>query len=364
MVNFDLTIDKISGYIKQARSQELLDIIKEIYQLDHNIGYLQEGSEELQTYGKEYLGFISNSIKNSKIDTADMTILDIGCGGGIVLNQLYKEYTSSKVIGIEPSPLAKRASEKFGFKLIEEFYPPQNREDIKELDVVLHYDVLEHVENPLKFLEEIYKDLKVDALMVFSVPDCTTAIKNGDISILIHEHLNYFSVDSLKKLVEQAGYSDVVVEQGIHGGTLLCSARKRDIKNSVVIDTKTIEDDFRKFIEKNRALIEKLKNIIASYSDKSIGFYVPLRAIPYITKLELTRGYSFYDDSKFFSHKYLDGFDDVKIQNFYDLQKEPVDVIFIMTHAYGSIIKHRIEKENIDTKIVLLQNLFKQKEKN
>ena len=152
----------------------------------------------------------------SDIDTSQsFSVLDIGCGGGVALSQIRNKYSNAKVIGIEPSPLAKRASQKFGFELIEEFYPPKQRSRVSGAKIILHYDVLEHI-NPHWFLEDIYRDLSADGVVIFSVPDCTTAIENGDISMLIHEHLNYFSVDSLMFLVRQASFRTLMF-QGDHG---------------------------------------------------------------------------------------------------------------------------------------------------
>ena len=91
-ISFSLVIDKYSGFIKQKRHEELLNTIEEVYQLDHNIGYLQEGSDEVRTYGKEYLDFIVNCIEKSKISNKSFKILDIGCGGGVTLAQLHEKY--------------------------------------------------------------------------------------------------------------------------------------------------------------------------------------------------------------------------------------------------------------------------------
>ena len=359
IMDFNLTVDEVSGFFKQERNKELLTTIGEIYQLDHNIGYLQEGAGEVETYGKDFLEFIFSAIEHSDIDILQLfSVLDIGCGGGFVLNRLNNKYVNAKVMGIEPSPIAKRASQKVGFLLIEEFYPPEQRNRVAGTNIILHYDVLEHVEEPLSFLEDVHQDLADDGIVIFSVPDCTIAIENGDISMLIHEHLNYFSVDSLAFLVKQAGFEDVKVIQGDHGGTLLCSARKGKKKTHVVLDTKSAVSNFERFKEKNKILIAKIDEILAKNSDKTIGFYVPLRAIPYISRLKIKGDLRFFDDSLFFRNKYLDGFDEITIEGFEELKKNPVDIVLIMTHAYGTVIDKRITAANINTKTILLQELF------
>ena len=110
---------------------------------------------------------------------------------GFGLNEIAKRFPNSKLCGVDPSPLAKRASAQYGFKLVNEFYPSKKREATSGVDLFLNYDVLEHVPNPLQTLQYIYDDLNVDGVLVFSVPDCSKSIEKGDISWHT-EHLNFF----------------------------------------------------------------------------------------------------------------------------------------------------------------------------
>jgi spore coat polysaccharide biosynthesis predicted glycosyltransferase SpsG len=104
--------------------------------------------------------------------------------------------------------------------------------------------------------------------------------------------------------------------------------------------------------------LTRIDEILSKNWNKTIGFYVPLRAIPYLSTLKINRDFRFFDDSDFFRNKYLDGFEDIIIEGFEELKKNPVDIVIIMTHAYGTAIDKRIRADNIETKIVLLQDLF------
>ena len=65
----------------------------------------------------------------------------------------------------------------------------------------------------------------MDGLLVFSVPDCSKSIEKGDISTHTRA-LELFSEGSLKKLVEGAGFTNVRVFKGQHGGTLFCFKKR------------------------------------------------------------------------------------------------------------------------------------------
>ena len=65
VMGFNLLLDEKSGFFKQERSKELLATIEEIYQLDHNIGILQEGADEIATYGRDFFDFIDLAMQAS-----------------------------------------------------------------------------------------------------------------------------------------------------------------------------------------------------------------------------------------------------------------------------------------------------------
>ena len=225
---------------------------------------------------------------------------------------------------------------------------------------VLNYDVLEHVPNPLQTLQYIYDDLNVNGLLVFSVPDCSKSIEKGDISMCIHEHLNYFSEGSLKKLVEGAGFINVRVFKGQHGGTLFCVAKKDDssFKNKSLELSIDQSDEFSHFVRKHERICQKLSNFLIDKGDATIGFYVPLRSIPYITKLKVNNEFRFYDDSQFFKYRFLDGFENNKILCIDDLEADPPEYTLIMSHAYSAVIKQKIEDRLINTKVIQINEFY------
>ena len=75
-------------------------------------------------------------------------MLEIGCGGGYVLQRLRERGFS--VRGIDPSPVAVAKGREHGIEIVGAFYPHEGME--ASCDVIIHYDVLEHVYDPLTFL--------------------------------------------------------------------------------------------------------------------------------------------------------------------------------------------------------------------
>ena len=81
---------------------------------------------------------------------------------------------------------------------------------------------------------------------------------------------------SLKRLVEGAGFTDVKVFKGEHGGTLFCieekgtscltQRQKRSLDQSF---------EFSKFVERHERVCQKLSKFLNEKGDTTIGFMFP-----------------------------------------------------------------------------------------
>ena len=101
-------------------------------------------------------------------DIQGKTVLDIGCGGGLVCEPLAR--LGAKVTGIDLTPEAIDAAKAHSAsENLDITYRNIDLKDIKEkFDVVLALEVIEHVANPQEFITEALKKLNNDGIIVFS----------------------------------------------------------------------------------------------------------------------------------------------------------------------------------------------------
>lgn len=349
--NFDYSFSEVReiGLLIQKRKKKLLKFLNLIYKKESNIGFLQEGHSLAKNYGDDFLKFLNKNINKKKITK----ILEIGCGACYLLEKLQKY--GYEVTGLDPSPVTVKEAKRKKFKVFQGFYPSKK---LKELyDLIFHFDVLEHVSNPITFLNKMKQNLNQKGFIAVKVPDCTESIERGDISFVTHQHLNNFTYNSLYLLMNYCGYEVISLEKSKFGSSLYCFAKK----SSKINKKKNIaKRENQKFFLKFKKIIKKFKILInAEISKKTtIGFYVPLRSFPYIfffNKLKIYK-YRLFDDISHYRNSYFDGCD-VKIENFEDLVKKPVDHLFIMSFPFGNKIKKKILKKLPCQKITTLSEI-------
>ena len=99
-------------------------------------------------------------------------ILDIGCGEGLFLQCMKK--LGWHVTGCEISEIAAdRAEKRLGQRIHRADFESMEKENIP-WDVIMLWQVLEHVPNPNHLLQEVSKHLKDDGLIVIAVPNATS----------------------------------------------------------------------------------------------------------------------------------------------------------------------------------------------
>lgn len=173
-------------------------------------------SEEVMVDTKKFrygLDFIEKNIgilKNKDL------IVDIGAGSGLFLK--IARDNGWKVSGVEFNKKSIESINKLGIEVfnkpLEEGIYPRNY-----VDVVTIWEVLEHINNPNEFIKEISNILKPGGYLFVCVPNIGALITR-----ILHEksgtfggftHVNFFSIDTLSKLLNKHKFEVLVVDTAI-----------------------------------------------------------------------------------------------------------------------------------------------------
>ena len=310
--------------------------VKDLLQKSYSEGSILEVSlskESGNVYFKLFINFLKKHIKQFK----NKAILEIGYGNGSVLKYI-EDKEPCLLFGIEPGNnnfVSTRA------KLINDFFPSESLSKIK-FDLIYTYGVVEHINNPVKFINSQLNHLKDKAgIIVFAIPNCQPNYDSNDISMFTFEHFNYFKENSIISIVNESnGY--LVEYEKVHG-MFFVAVSNTFIKQKPI----TINDFFKpNEFQLNQTLkIKKLKLLLSKYENQNIAIYVPLRAINYFTQIK-SDNVRIVDDSSFFHGKKIPFFTR-NVENFNDLIKDPPKLILIFSKTFGLQIKERIEKNSL-----------------
>ena len=96
-----------------------------------------------------------------------LSILDIGCGGGLISEPMSR--LGAKVTGIDASEkninVAKLHSKKSGLQINYQNTSPENMIEFEKFDIILNLEIVEHVDNVNLYINSCYKLLKKNGLM-------------------------------------------------------------------------------------------------------------------------------------------------------------------------------------------------------
>ena len=139
------------------------------------------------------------------------SVLEVGAGFGTFCVELISRNIFKKVVGVEPTPKLAATCRSRGIEVIEK---PIEYIDVEGdgFDLVVNFEVIEHLFSPRAFVEAMAKLLRPGGLMVLTCPnglgfDVQTLGPASD--TVDHEHLNYFNPTSLSGLLARCGLETI-----------------------------------------------------------------------------------------------------------------------------------------------------------
>lgn len=187
-------------------------------------------------------------------------ILEIGCGNGEFLNHLNrnKEFICE---GYDPSLMDNFSSK--SFKIIRDYFIP--KKNTKKYDAIVIRHVIEHLEFPTKFLEDILYNIKslcTDKVLFFlEVPNVKSTINDLRFNDLVYEHVSYFSIATFNNFLNRLNLKILFQTEALDDENLqaICLYENDDnikievsnFKDNNSISEKYLSNFFEKNIEKN-----------------------------------------------------------------------------------------------------------------
>lgn len=186
------------------------EILKEFYAISRNYDFFNQHifpaseNNRLEKIFRPRAALVAQVCRAHNIHRGDM--LEIGAGFGTFIRGMREIDLFDKIVAVQTGPLADRCREAGADTVITDLMDESTTDD--RFDVVTCFEVIEHTFDPHAFLRLIKERLRPGGLLVMSCPNVAgfDIVELGSHSDSIdHEHLNYFTLQSLRILLERSG---------------------------------------------------------------------------------------------------------------------------------------------------------------
>jgi 2-polyprenyl-3-methyl-5-hydroxy-6-metoxy-1,4-benzoquinol methylase len=139
-------------------------------------------------------------------------LLDVGCGPGYLLLEAQRAGIR-RAVGVDRNPRAVEHARRLGVEAHVGLINALPREPV--FDAVAMLDLLEHVTDPLSFLEEVRARLRPGARVLIMTPNVRSILARVSgsrwVSFKVPEHVYYYSPRSLAALLRRTGFEVVTM---------------------------------------------------------------------------------------------------------------------------------------------------------
>ena len=330
-----------------ARGQE-----REYYGDEYDLHNENDESEFKYQTDEGFIGVYENIFQFID-DNIDISLinnyLDIGCGKGLLLKKFSQNHNKLNLFGIEPSKQASKMYKRI-IPEAEIFLGSLEESEFRfqKFELISANGVLEHVPNPIEFLNSISNMLTEEGYCYIGVPN----FKTNPADIFTYDHLSRFTPKTIKMLFSLTGFeviSELVSDVRVPMWYLI-KKNKQVSKYSInITDQQDLFDKHSSDIKKTFQSIQNCyeNNIrdaskIAVYGTGSI-----FSLATFYTDINFSDIYCYVDDNDSIHGSKKNG---ITIQSPQILQSEKISKIIISGNpCYHDQIIKRIHSLNLNS---------------
>lgn len=204
------------------------------------------------------------------------TVLDIGCNDGTLLKNYPADFIK---YGVDPSDVAQEAAGE-NLQVVQDIFPSKQLTEMigeRKIDIITSIAMFYDLENPVEFCGGIKNLLSESGIWTFEMSYMPEMLRLNSYDTICHEHLEYYSLAVIEKILKLAGLQIFDVSfNDINGGSIRClathagnikynTAENQRLINQIrgqefdlALDTDAPYIEFQKRIEKEKEALRSL----------------------------------------------------------------------------------------------------------
>lgn len=218
------------GLVQLAHSYDLSELYGE------NYGYRSGLNKSMVSHLRTKVEKIMSIIPLYEGDL----VIDIGSNDGTTLG-FYP--TKLHLVGIDPSAEKFRSYYGENIDLIVDFFDAKliTQKYNKKAKVITSFSMFYDLEEPMKFMQQIYEVLEEEGIWVFEQSYLQHMIEQNSYDTVCQEHLEYYAIEQIKWMCDNIGFKIIDIEfNSVNGGSFSVVVTKQTSKN---LETKINIDD-------------------------------------------------------------------------------------------------------------------------
>ena len=212
------------------------------------------------------------SLKYAKLKKNDV-VLDIGANDGTLLS--YYKNKNIKTIGCEPANNLKKYLVKKCNFIINDFWNKKNLDKIliknklKKPKIITAIGMFYDLEEPNIFIKDAADSLAEDGIFIAQLMCLKSMIEKNDLGNICHEHIEFYSLKSLKYLFENNGLEIFKIDENdINGGSYRIYCRKFK-KGSIKLQNENVLKMMKDFVKRVKINKKQTVNFITKETRKN-----------------------------------------------------------------------------------------------
>jgi len=205
-----------------------------------------------------------SSLKHVNL-TKDDVILDIGANDGTLLKYYGKRFNT---IGCEPAKNLTNQLKKNCNYVLNDFWSYNKlknilyKKNLKKPKIITAIGMFYDLENPNKFIKDSALALHDKGIFIAQLMCLKSMIDKNDLGNICHEHIEFYSLQSLKYLFETNGLEIFKIEENdINGGSYRIFCRKLNA-GSIKLKEPNVLNSVKKFVKRVKKNKQTTMNFI------------------------------------------------------------------------------------------------------
>ena len=325
---------------------------KKIYQ---NYDYVSGTTDTYKKFMKKFFRFC---IQSNKKKFLYKNILDIGCNDGSQLD-VFKS-NNFKTYGVDPAKNIFKISSKKHNVICDFFNKKVVAKINNKFDFIISQNSFAHNPKPIEFLKNAKELMHEKSLLIIQTSQADMC-RNLEFDTIYHEHINFFNINSMNKLIQRSELKlDNVVKDPIHGSSYLFVIKRYSDQKKIY---KLLKKEkflnfkyYKNWGKRCKETVKKIKYRIDNISKKNIiiGYGAAAKANTFLNfskvKFEII-----IDDNKLKQNKFCPGSKiPIKSLNFIKNYKNNIYIVPLAWNFYKEIKKRviSVRKKNKDKFVV------------